>query len=537
MSQLKIHTIDQPDCEITAFVLSCNRLHLLKRTMESFLLTRDLPTRIVIVDDSGKAEVFDQLVAAYGTVADIVCFPENRGLWWAKDFMVSFCSTPYVFYVEDDWLFLNTGYLAKSKAILDKHRHIGSIDLSWRTFEEEGFDSYEPELIEGEYYHKKPWQISEIHLAWFCWQGSPNLKRREDLILLGRVEQHHTEWNIDRRFYALGLRGVFLKDRYVVHLGDYESLMAKKRPHEQSTPEAYYPEALLPYRTWPTFDYYQLDRTAKALRKGGSLFRSHELCLVTCLLDIARETYDQRDFLEHYMQGLDKLLELDYPLVIFVDARHYETVMARTGGRPIHVLPLAPEVIKWRPHYTQLRAICSSEAWQNQAEWMKTSIIRSADYVGLTLHKMELLMHCVNHDVFRANRYYWVDAGMCSSFQIDSLKEFDFCKLPPGQGFFMPTFPYQVVTEMHGYARRGFAELCGQIPEFVCRATLFGGTRKAISEVFGPYNDLLRRSLDAGYIGTEEALFSGLAVKHPRLFTLFSMPTGDIKNCLAVLRK
>jgi len=177
MPKLQIHTIEQPESDITAFVLSCNRLDLLDQTVQSFLQTRDVITRVVILDDSGVEGVFETLVERYGHLADVVCFPENRGLWWAKDFMVSFCFTKYIFYVEDDWLFLQTGYLEKSRAILEEHRTIGSIDLSWRTFEEEGFDAYDPELIDGAFFYKKPWQITPGHLHWFCWQGSPNLNR------------------------------------------------------------------------------------------------------------------------------------------------------------------------------------------------------------------------------------------------------------------------------------------------------------------------------------------------------------------------
>lgn len=532
MPRLRVHTIDQPDCDITAFVLSCNRLHLLKRTLQSFLATRDLPTRIVIVDDSGLPEVFEQLVKDYGQLADIVCFPENRGIWWAKDFMTSFCATPYIFYVEEDWLFLNTGYLAKSKAILEKHREIGSIDISWRTFEDEGCDTYTPELVDGEYFHKKPWQISEKHLHWFCWHGSPNLKRREDLILLGRVEKFYNEWNVDRKFFALGLRGVFLKDRYVTHLGDYESLMKNKRPNEHATPESLYPESLLPTRTWPVFDYYYMDRSAKGLRGSQPVLRKNEICLVTCLLDIDREKYDNRNFAEYYFKGIDKLLELGCPLVVFVDSRYYESLLAKTGGKPISLIPIAPETVRWLPYYNRLCEICESTAWVSQADWMANSIIRSPEYVGLTLHKLEMLRHCVQQQIFLANRYYWIDAGICNSFQIESLQSYDFTKIPGGNGLFMSTFPYRVAAEMHGYAARGFKELCGSIPDFVCRATLFGGTKEDLNSIAAPYDELLQQSLIAGYIGTEEALFSGLALKFPALFDLQRMPNGDIRHCL-----
>lgn len=535
MRKIQFHTIEQPDCEITAFILSCNRLDLLQQTINSFLATRDLTTKIVIVDDSGNEEIFEKLVTEYGSFADVICFPENRGLWWAKDFMVSFCSTKYIFYIEDDWLFLNTGYLTKSLKILETHREIGSIDLSWRTFEEEGYDSYSPELVEDEFYYKKPWQISPNHLHWFCWHGSPNLKRREDLILLGRVEKYYTEWNIDRKFYALGFRGVFLKDRYVTHLGDYRSVMAAKRTSEHCTPETLYPEDLRKTRLMFGFDYFAMDQYALKLRGDTPRYKERDKVFVTCLLDINRESVDNRSFAYHYLDGLNKLLELNYPLIVFIDDRYYTTMLAKTGGKPVNLIPISLNTIRNRPDFQQIKKLVEKPEWFNQADWMQNSIIRSPEYIGLTLHKMQFLQECVNRHVFKANSYYWIDSGICNSFQLGSLRDFNF-ELLPNSGFFMTKFPYQLDKEMHGFNKSGFEKLCGQAPDFVCRATLFGGSKEAILSMYDKCNSFLRQALDAGYIGTEEAIFSGLAKNSPSDFNLVSMPNGDIKNFLITLR-
>ena len=535
MRKIQFHTIEQPDCDITAFILSCNRLDLLQQTVTSFMATRDLDTKVVIVDDSGEPHIFERLVSSYGSFADIICFPENRGLWWAKDFMVSFCSTKYIFYVEDDWLFLNTGYLSKSLKVLQDHREIGSVDLSWRTFEEEGFDSYHPELVEDTFYHKKPWQISPNHLHWFCWHGSPNLKRREDLILLGRVEQFYTEWNIDRKFYALGFRGAFLKDRYVTHLGDYRSVMAAKRTAEGQTPETLYPAELRQTRLMFGFDYYAMDQYALKLRGDTPRYRMHDKVFVTCLLDIGRESVDKRKFAAHYLQGLFKLLELNFPLIVFVDDAYYHEVLAKTGGKPVNVIPISLRTVQGREDFNAIQEICKKPEWYGQSAWMRESVIRSPEYIGLTLHKMQFLKECIARHVFKAAAYYWIDAGICSSFHVESLQAFDFNRLPV-DSFFMPKFPYSVNPEMHGYAKEGFQKIAGQIPDFVCRATLFGGSVEAINNVMAKYDDFLRQSVEAGYIGTEEAIFSGIAVKFPELFNLVSMPNGDIKNFLKTLR-
>ena len=100
----------------------------------------------------------------------------------------------------------------------------------------------------------------------------------------------------------------------------------------------------------------------------------------------------------------------------------------------------------------------------------------------------------------------------------------------------MTKFPYQLDKEMHGFNKSGFEKLCGQAPDFVCRATLFGGSKEAILSMYDKCNSFLRQALDAGYIGTEEAIFSGLAKNSPSDFNLVSMPNGDIKNFLITLR-
>lgn len=261
MNKLRIHTTEQPESDITTFILSCDRLHLLDKTITSFLNTSSYKTKMVIVDDSANSEIFEKLVNRYGHFCDIICFPENRGQWWALDFMVSFCYTDYIFYVEDDWEFLKSGYLEKSKEILEKYRTIGNVDISRRTYEEYGYKSFVDTLIDNEFNYKTHWRISDQHLYWVGWQGSPNLKRRDDLILLGRIEKWHNEWNIDRRFHSLGFKSVFLKDRYVEHLGDLESKMAGKRPTDAACPEDYFPKELLHNRIYPVFDYYHIENS------------------------------------------------------------------------------------------------------------------------------------------------------------------------------------------------------------------------------------------------------------------------------------
>lgn len=536
MGQLQIHTIDQPDSDITTFILSCNRLHLLERTVESYLKTAGMVTKIVLLDDSGAPGVFDRLVARYGHLADIICFPENRGLWWAKDFMVSYCYTPYIFYLEEDWVFLQDGYLQRSKEILESHRDIGSVDISWRTFEEEGIDAYEPELVEGRFFYKKPWQITENHFHWFIWQNSPNLRRRVDLLLLGRIEEYYTEWNIDRKFTALGFRGCFLAGRYVRHIGDHESLMVNKRPREHATPETLFPEELKKLRTFPAFDYYGMDAYARQWRGNVPIHRSPERVLVTALIDIGREQIDGRNFAQHYVHSLQQLLQQGLPMHIFCDPSCYDQIAALSGGKASAVYVRDINELRIQPLFEQIKGIVESDNWRDQAAWMRGSIISSPEYIMLTLYKLELLKDAIVNKLFKGKNFYWVDAGICSSFGISDLSLYDFNKLPTS-GVLMPTFPYALDQEVHGYNRQGYLDLCKQLPTRVGRATLFGGKPEAVLRMYDAFVDYLIQSVSKGYVGTEESIFTALLLKNPDLFEEFQMPSGDIRNLLQTILK
>lgn len=522
MSKLKIHTTDQPDSDTTTFVLSCNRLDVLDKTLQSFLMTRDYVTKMIIVDDSAEDGVFETLVDRYGSFSDVVCFPRNRSQWWAMDFMVSYCDSEYIFYLEDDWELLKPGYLNASKQILQKYRDIGTVDISWRTFEWQGIDSYDKTLIDDMFYYKKLWRISDYHLHWYGWVGSPNLKRRDDLILLGRVEKWHNEWNIDRRFLGLGFKAVFLNGEYTRHLGDACSRMDGKRPNDGTTPEDYYPEELKKNRTYPVFDYLQWDRHWK---------HPHDITLVTALVDIGR---NDRDFESHYLDGLKKIINTRHQIIVYTDPKYFDLIRQMKPNGEVRCFNFNLDSIKNTNYHEKVKKIISQESWINQAAWMKNSAIVSEYYISTTLMKQELLEYASR---FTTSSYcYWIDSGIYNSYNItDDFNSFYFTKLPKDK-FFITSFPYYSDEEIHGYSMKNIVQEFGRSPGYVCRATLFGGSKQQIQKMNVKFYSQVQESLKNGCIGAEESIFTILSMRYPEDFHRLEMPNGDIKNLLHTLR-
>ena len=522
MSLLKTHTVEQPESDVTTFVLSCNRLDVLDVTLNSYWETVNYVTKMVIVDDSAEPGVFEALVERYGDRCDVICFPRNRGQWWAMDFMVSYCDSEYIFYLEDDWQLLETGYIQKSKEILEKYRDIGTVDISWRTFEWEGIDSYDKTLIDDTFYYKKPWRISDYHLQWYGWIGSPNLKRRDDLILLGRVEKWHNEWNIDRKFLALGFKAVFLNGEYARHLGDECSRMAGKRPNDATTPESYYPQELQKNRIWPSFNYYFLDTHLES---------PDNITLVTAMVDIGRA---DRSFDGHYLESIKKLLETRHQLIVYTDPKYFDMLRAFRGERPMILKPFTMENLFEVPGYDQIVQTISQPTWYSQSDWMKTSVIRNHNYIPLTLAKQQMLEESLNDT--NSEYFYWVDSGIYGSFIIpDEFNTYYFTKLPREQ-FFITSFPYFTTSEIHGFNINVMTEMCNTVPNRVCRATVFGGGRDQIKEITPLFYGLVEQSLLNNAIGTEESIYTILSYQRPDLFHVYSMETGDINNLLRTIK-
>jgi hypothetical protein len=524
MSKVKFHTIHQPDSDTTCFILSCNRLDVLDKTIQSFLFTRDYETKMVLVDDSAEEGVFETLVERYGSYCDVICFPKNRSQWWAMDFMVSYCDTEYIFYLEDDWQLLKPGYLNQSKQILQKYRNIGTVDISWRTFEWQGIDSYDKTLVDDMFYYKKPWKISDYHLCWYGWIGSPNLKRRDDLILLGRVEKWHNEWNIDRRFLALGFKAVFLNDQYTTHLGDDCSRMEGKRPNDGTTPEDYYPQELQADRIWPKLDYLFLDKHWK---------HPNDVTMVTAMLDINR---NDRNFDDHYLSGVEKVLQCRNPMVMYAEPKYHDWIREKRGTLPIVIKSLTIDDIKSYAYYDRIVDITQSEKFQTLADWIKGSALCNPLYIPLTLYKMEMLIAESISNPYGSTKLYWIDAGMCSSYGItEHIDTFNFNRLPD-DGFFVTKYPYWTDSEIHGMDIDVMTKLCDTKPNFVCRATIFGGTVNTIKKYYESFHYWLAAALERDVIGTEESVFTLSAYSQVNNIKPVPMPNGDIKNFLNTIR-
>jgi len=212
---------------------------------------------------------------------------------------------------------------------------------------------------------------------------------------------------------------------------------------------------------------------------------------VTACIDIQRK---DRDF-SFYEDGLKKLYDVLPNLTVY-------------------------RKLEFWPHLSDVESIISKPEWISQSEWIKDSALTNRLYIPLTFAKLYLMLKARP----TSNYIYWIDAGICNSY--GGVPDMD--KLPKDD-FFMSSFPYYDNTEVHGLSKNVMYEL-GWKGNYVCRATLFGGTREGIKKVIVEFERIIAECVRRKSIGTEEAIFSILHSQRPDLITLYQMPNGDIKN-------
>ncbi|MEI7790713.1 MAG: SEC-C metal-binding domain-containing protein [Alphaproteobacteria bacterium] len=103
--------------DITVVMTSCNRHDLLARTLESFCAheTEGRVARILVGEDgdADPGEVCRRFGAEYFRTG------ERVGQIKLIDRLYSMVDTPYIFHLEDDWLFDRSGFMEKSRALLE----------------------------------------------------------------------------------------------------------------------------------------------------------------------------------------------------------------------------------------------------------------------------------------------------------------------------------------------------------------------------------------------------------------------------------
>ena len=259
------------------------------------------------------------------------------------------------------------------------------------------------------------------------------------------------------------------------------------------------------------------------------------ITLVTGLWDIGRDSLIDgwsRGY-DHYLNKLNELLDVNYNLIIYGDEQLRDFVFKKRTPENTQFIVRDKNWFYQNDYYEKIQKIRNSPEWYNQVPWLKESTQAKLEFYNpLVMSKMFLLNDAKILDKFDSDYFYWIDAGLTNTvhtgyFTHDKVLD----KLPNlSKKFMFICFPYETSTEIHGFEFKKICEMSKTKVERVARGGFFGGHKDLFSSINGIYYNLLQTSLNEGFMGTEESLFTIIGYTYPELVDNFFIESNGLIN-------
>jgi len=274
-----------------------------------------------------------------------------------------------------------------------------------------------------------------------------------------------------------------------------------------------------------------------------------EVTLVTGLWDIGRGDLTEgwsRSF-DTYLNKFEELLKYDGNIIIFGDQKVIDFAKNIRDEKNTQFIVRDLDWFKNNEFYEKIQKIRNNPEWYNLSGWLKDSTqARLEMYNPLVMSKIFLLHDAKLLDKFNSDSLYWIDAGLTNTvhwgyFTHD--KVMDKIKTLTNKFLFI-CFPYETDVEVHGFKYSEMKRITNDEPNIVARGGFFGGNKESISEMNVLYYNIMSDTLNNGFMGTEESLFSLLLYQNPQLIDyceiegngLISKFFEDVKNDEVVVK-
>lgn len=266
----------------------------------------------------------------------------------------------------------------------------------------------------------------------------------------------------------------------------------------------------------------------------------NNITLVTGIWDLNRSNAPEgwsRDF-SHYETKFIELLQstLDTNLCIFIDKEHEELVWKYRKPENTKVYYHSKDNFSgtFFPFYDKVQEIRNNEQWQNQVSWLKDSTQGSMEwYNPMVMSKMFLMHNAKIFNPFDSDYYFWIDGGITNTVHHGYFSHDKVLDILPdiSNEFLFVCFPYETTTEIHGFNIDAMKKIAKtDNVNRVARGGFFGGHKDTLSKVNDIYYSLLKDTLDQGYMGTEESIFTLMTYLYPNLCKFEMIESNGLIN-------
>jgi len=276
----------------------------------------------------------------------------------------------------------------------------------------------------------------------------------------------------------------------------------------------------------------------------------NKITLVTGLWDLGRNELTEgwsRSYENHYLKKFEELLKIEDDLIIFGDSELEDFVKERRNNSNTQFVRRDLSWFKDNEFYDKIQLIRNNPKWFSQSGWLVESTQSKLEmYNPLVMSKMFLLNDAKILDKFNSDKLFWIDAGLTNTvhsgyFTHDKVLD-KIGKI--SDKFLFVCFPYDANNEVHGFDYNEMKRLTNSTPNIVARGGFFGGDKESISQMNSLYYGLLIDTLNRGFMGTEESLFTILTYQYPNVIDYCEIESNglvykffeDVKNNTVVVK-
>ena len=257
------------------------------------------------------------------------------------------------------------------------------------------------------------------------------------------------------------------------------------------------------------------------------------ITLVTGIWDIGRGDLSEgwsRSY-QHYLDKFEQLLDVQENMIIFGDESLKEFVFRKRNESNTQFIVRPINWFTSSEFFPLIQDIRSNPNWYTQTGWLEQSTqAKLENYNPLVMSKVFLLHDAKIFDKFDSEYMFWIDGGLTNTVHpgyfthdkvLDKLSKYI-------SKFSFISFPYGAETEIHGFEYNKLNSIAGDKVTKVSRGGFFGGPKSSISDINGIYYGLLKSTLQEGYMGTEESIFSIMSYKHSDLINYFEIESSGL---------
>jgi len=259
----------------------------------------------------------------------------------------------------------------------------------------------------------------------------------------------------------------------------------------------------------------------------------NNITLVTGIWDIGRSDLTEgwsRTY-QHYLDKFEQLLDTQENMIIFGDESLREFVFKKRNESNTQFIVRPLEWFTNSEFFPLIQKIRTDPKWYGQSGWLEQSTqSKLENYNPLVMSKVFLLHDAKIFDKFDSEYMFWIDGGLTNTVHpgyfthdkvLDKLSKYV-------SKFSFISFPYDAETEIHGFEYNKLNSIAGSKVTKVSRGGFFGGPKHTITDINGIYYGLLKSTLDEGYMGTEESIFSIMTYKHSDLINYFEIESNGL---------